>query len=233
MSNVKTVFRTLAHEVHPDHGGNSAQFIEIMKYRNDYDRLVALASKWGIKLDGIDTSKSYQENLEAVVGALIRHTFTYKRDAKSLYGVIFNIRKITKGYRKGAKEFKVFDLESGTIWTLKTYEKQPFNAVVGMADVSQLEAGKRVDDAIKTNKKHRAQIKQNLADQQFARLGLAKNKNYYSHRLEVLVRYRGDVTKWERLMRTTPKSVYIHCFGYKNDERRIPVASVIKYRRVY
>ena len=79
MSNTKTVFRTLAQEVHPDHGGTSAQFIEIMKYRNDYDRLVALASKWGIKLNGIDTSKSYQENLEAVVGALIRHTFSYKR----------------------------------------------------------------------------------------------------------------------------------------------------------
>lgn len=232
MSNTKTVFRTLAKEVHPDHGGTSARFIEIMKYKNDYNRLVALASKWGIKLDGIDTSKSYQENLEAVVGALVRHTFSYKRDAKSLYGVIFNIRKITRGYRKGAKEFKIFDLESGTIWTLKTYEKQPFNAVVGMADVSQLRAGEEMDQRLKNSKKLKAQIKQEMANGHFTRLGLAKNKSYYSNGIQVLVNYRGNLSKWETLLRTTPKSVYIRCYGYKNDERRIPIASVVDRRLV-
>jgi hypothetical protein len=232
MSEAKSVFRKLAMEVHPDHGGQADKFREIMKYKNDYQALCRLASKWGIVLDGIDTSASYQERLEAVVGALVRHTFTYKKDAKSLYGVIFKIRTIKKGYHRGAKEFSIFDLESGMIWKMKTYEKQPFNAVVGRADVSQLRAGEEKEKIHKERKKTINKIRQQNADNHFDRLGLASGKNYYGKGYQIQVQYKNSFPKWETLLRTTPKSAYITCFGYKNNERRIPISSILRVRRV-
>ena len=165
-SDTKTVFRTLAKETHPDKGGDAERFKEVIKVKTDLGALKNLASKWGITIDGIENA-SYREALEAVVGAIIRHAFTYKKKQEELYGVIVNVRKVTKGYRKGAKEFKVFDLKSGQIWTLKTYEKQPFQAVVTMADISQLDQGQQKLDNIKKYTKMKNQVKQTQADVHF------------------------------------------------------------------
>jgi len=214
MSNAKDVFRTLAKETHPDHGGDADRFREVIKVKTDFDSLVNLANRWGIKIDDIP-SGPFREALEAVVGAIVRHAFTYKKNQQELYGVIVNIRKITKGYRKGANEFKVFDLTSGQIWTLKTYEKQPFQAVVTMADVSQLNQGKEKIDRMKQYDKMKKLVKQSSADGHFDRIGLVKNQNYFNKNTHVMIEYKGGKCQWERLIRTTPKSVYVRCYGYK------------------
>lgn len=228
----KTLFRKMVFETHPDQGGSAEKFREVMKNRSDYNALMMLAKKWNLKIDGIDNFETASEKLEAIVGALIKHAFTYKANQKSLYGVIIDIRKINKGYHKGANEFKVFDLESGIIWSLKTYEKQPFQEVIAIADLKDLKTGQEKDNQLKQYKKSVEQTKNQIADQHFYRLGLRKNKSYYGMGVDVLIQYKSGNQRWDQLCRTTAKSVYIVCNGYKNNERRIPISSIIRIKVV-
>jgi hypothetical protein len=234
-----TLFRDIAKQVHPDMSTHSQhasadKFREAFKHRNEPAVLLELARKWGLQLDGSFDSKTFDRNaseaiFEAVVGAIVKHNFSYNRGSRAIYGVIIKIRKITKGYRKGANEFKLYDFKDGTIWTLKTFEKQPFDKVVGMADKFTLNEGKdKLDNIVQSNKTV-AKIRQARADDFFANLGLKKNKNYMGSGLRVLVEYKNDIYRWEVLIRTTPKSVYIPS-GSK--ERRIPIHSVRQIKMV-
>ncbi len=231
MSDTKSLFRTLAFETHPDRGGDAARFREVVKVQTDFASLVTLANRWGIKIDGIPNTSAGRAALEAIVGAIIRHGFTYKRKSQVLYGVIVNIRTITKGYSKGAREFKIFDLRAGTIWTLKSREIQPFDEVVTMADISQLNEGQEKIERMKQFTKMKKLAKQNEADSHFDRIGLFPGKSYRHDGINVLVEYKGGKMEWETLLRTTPKSVYILKYGYKNDERRIPVSSILQKKK--
>jgi len=238
----KTLFRQMAGMVHPDKATTSehasgAKMREVLKHRNEPEVLLALARKWGLQLDGSFDSNAFDRNsstfagdvFEAVVGSIIKHNFTYKKGDSALHGVVVNIRKITKGYRKGAFEYKIYDFKDGTVWTLKSYEKQPFNKIVGNADESTLKTGQDKVDRINAGNKAVKKLRQDMADNTFASIGIKKNKSYQGSGVHVLVGYRGDVYKWHELIRTTAKSVYIPN-GYK--ERRIPVGSVRKIKLV-
>ena len=238
----KSLFRQMAGKVHPDKStisehASGAKMREVLKHRNEPEVLLALARKWGLQLDGSFNTNTFDRNssqfagrvFNAVVGAIVKHNFSYGRrgNAKSIYGVIVNIRKITRGYRKGANEFKLYDFKDGTIWTLKTFDNQPFDKVVGMSINGELREGKdKLNDIIRGNRAVK-KLRQNAADDTFKSIGLKKNKQYQGYGLHVLIKYKNDIFKWHELIRTTPKSVYIPN-GYK--ERRIPVGAVVKIK---
>jgi len=238
----KTLFRQMAGMVHPDKSTTSphasgAKMREVLKYRNEPEVLLALARKWGLQIDGSFDSNAFDRNssafasdvFEAVVGSIIKHNFTYKKGDSALHGVVVSIRKITKGYRKGAFEYKIYDFKDGTVWTLKSYEKQPFDKIVGNADDMTLKTGQGEVDRINAGNKAVKKLRQDMADNSFTRIGLKKNKMYQGSGVYVLIAYKGDIYKWHELIRTTLKSVYI-LNGYK--ERRIPVGSVNKIKLV-
>jgi hypothetical protein len=238
----KSLFRQMAGQVHPDKStisehASGAKMREVLKHRNEPGVLLALARKWGLQLDGSFNTNTFDRNssefagrvFEAVVGAIVKHSFTYGRGGKSIYGVIVSIRKITKGYRKGANEFKLYDFADGTIWTLKTFDKQPFNKVVGMSVNGELREGKdKLNDIIRGNRAVK-KLRQNRADDFFSSLGLKKDKNYMGSGLRVLIEYKNDIYKWHVLIRTTPKSVYV---PNGNKDRRIPISSVRQIKMV-
>ena len=238
----KTLFRQMAGMVHPDKStisphASGAKMREVLKHRNEPEVLLALARKWGLQIDGSFDSNAFDRNsstfasdvFEAVVGSIIKHNFTYKRGDSALHGVIVNVRKINKGYRKGAFEYKIYDFKDGTIWTLKSFEKQPFDRIVGTADSMTLKTGQDKVDRIKSGNKTIAKMKQERADDFFTRLKLKKNKNYMGFGLQVLIEYKNDIYKWHMLIKTTAKSVYIPS-GSK--ERRIPIHSVRQIKLV-
>ncbi len=235
----KTLFRQMAGQVHPDHSSHSehasgAKMREVLKYRNEPAVLLDLARKWGLQLDGSFNNTTFDRNsseaiFKAVVGAIVKHQFTYRRGDRAIRGVIVNVREITKGYRKGAFEYKLYDFKDGTIWTLKAYSDQPFDKIVGMADDMTLKQGKDKADSIVQGNKTIAKLKQERADDFFSGLGLRKNKNYMGSGLRVLIEYKNDVYKWHVLIRTTPKSVYV---PNGSRERRIPIHSVRKIKMV-
>jgi len=235
----KTLFRQMAGQVHPDKSTQSehasgARMRTVLKHRNEPEVLLALARKWGLQLDGSFDNTTFDRNssesiFKAVVGAIVKHQFTYRRGDRAIRGVIVNVREITKGYRRGAFEYKLYDFADGTIWTLKAYSDQPFDKIVGMADEFTLQEGQDKLDNIVEGRKTIAKIKQERADDFFSRLGLKKNKNYRGAGLRVLIEFKNDIYQWHELLRTTPKSVYIPN-GYK--ERRIPVHSVRKIKMV-
>ena len=105
---------------------------------------------------------------------------------------------------------------------MKTMENNPFT-IVGMADKDIINEGQQKIEFGKTQRKSIAVLKQARADAHFERLGLKKNKRYDGKGYKVLIKYRGGLYRWENLIRTTPKSIYIRSFGYKNDERRINI----------
>lgn len=235
----KTLFRQMAGQVHPDKSTQSehasgARMRTVLKHRNEPAVLLALARKWGLQLNGSFDDTTFDRNssdaiFKAVVGAIVKHQFTYRKGDRAIRGVVVNVRTITKGYRKGAFEYKLYDFKDGTIWTLKAYSEQPFDKIVGMADDMTLKEGKDKADRIVEGNKTIAKMKQERADDFFSGLGLKKNKNYMGSGLRVLVEYKGDIYKWHVLIRTTPKSVYVPN-GLK--ERRIPVHSVRKIKMV-
>lgn len=235
----KNLFRQMAGQVHPDKStisphASGAKMREVLKHRNEPGVLLALARKWGLQLDGSFNTNTFDRNsseaiFKAVVGAIVKHQFTYRRGDRAIRGVIVNVRKITKGYRKGAFEYKLYDFKDGTIWTLKAYSDQPFDKIVGMADDTTLKQGKDKAESIVEGNKTIAKIKQARADDFFANLGLKKNKNYMGSGLRVLVEYKNDIYKWHVLIRTTPKSVYV---PNGNKERRIPIFSVRQIKMV-
>jgi len=238
----KNLFRQMAGMVHPDKStisphASGAKMREVLKHRNEPEVLLVLARKWGLQLDGSFDSNAFDRNssafasdvFEAVVGSIIKHNFTYKRGDSALHGVVVNIRKITKGYRKGAFEYKIYDFKDGTIWTLKSFEKQPFDRIVGNADESTLKTGQDKVNRIVSTNKNIAKMKQERADDFFTKLGLKKGKNYMGSGLRVLIEYKNDIYKWHVLIRTTPKSVYV---PNGSRERRIPIHSVRQIKMV-
>ena len=240
--NSKTLFRQMAGHVHPDKSTTSphasgAKMREVLKHRNEPEVLLALARRWGLQLDGSFNTNTFDRNadnfaqdvFEAVVGSIIKHNFTYSKAGKALHGVVVNIRTITKGYRKGAFEYKIYDFADGTVWTLKSFEKQPFNKIVGTADEMTLKTGQDKVDRINAGNKAIKQVRQDRADDFFSGLGLKKNKNYMGSGLRVLIEYKGDIYKWNVLVRTTPKSVYV---PNGSKDRRIPISSVRKIKIV-
>jgi len=232
----KDLFRQMANQVHPDKStisphASGAKMREVLKHRNEPEVLLVLARKWGLQLDGSFNTDTFDRNssdfaqnvFEAVVGSIIKHNFTYSRAGKALHGVVVNIRTVTKGYRRGAFEYKIYDFADGTIWTLKSYEKQPFDKVVGTADGMTLKTGKDKVDRINAGNKAIKKMRQDRADDFFSKFGLKKNKNYMGSGLRVLIEYKDGYYRWHELIRTTPKSVYIPN-GHK--PRRIPISSV-------
>lgn len=241
--NEKSLFREMAKKVHPDMGMGSefasgAKMREVIANKNNPHVLLNLARQWGLNLNGTFDGSAFDRKAsdfarnvyETVVGAIIRHTVRYRRKVQTVRGVIVGIREITKGYRRGGREFKVYDFESNQIWTMKTVSKEPFDQIVGMADKSVVNQGKEKFDHSKRVQKSIAKSKQDLADMHFQRLGLKKNKSYDFKGVDVLIRYKGGSEEWEQLTRTTPKSAYIRCYGYKNNERRINIASILDTR---
>lgn len=238
----KDLFRQMANKVHPDKStisphASGAKMREVLKHRNEPKVLLALALKWGLQLDGSFNESTFDRNssqfadqvFKAIVGAIVKHGFSYNKNGKSIHGVIVNIRKITKGYRKGANEFKIYDFKDGTIWTLKTFDKQPFDKIVGMSINGELNEGQNKLDRITKGNKAVSKLRQDMANNTFKSIGLKKNKNYQGSGINILIEYKNGYFKWHELIRTTPKSVYI-LNVYK--ERRIPVGSVRKIKLV-
>ena len=239
--NDKSLFRNIAKQVHPDmtnsEFASGSKMREVIQNKNNPHVLLRLAQKWGLNLDGTFNSFAFDKKAEdyartvyeTVVGAIIRHSVLHKRKITMVRGVIVGIREITKGYSKGGREFKIYDFENTHLWTFKTMNREPFDKIVGMSDESIVNEGKEKFEHSKQMKKMVAQHKQNAADNHFDRIGLQSGKRYGN--IEVTVGYRGGVRKVETLIRTTAKSAYVYCFGYKNNERRIPIGSVVNIRR--
>ena len=128
----KSLFRKIAKQVHPDMSvGSDAtsgdRMCQAIKFKNDPDMLVRLARKWGLNIDGSFDKKAFNERSEAfkqrvfdaVVGAIIEHTITYKKKLFMVHGVIVNKRKITRGHYKNATEFKIYNFRDNSILVLK------------------------------------------------------------------------------------------------------------------
>jgi len=231
--NDKSLFREIAKKVHPDMNSeftSGAKMREVIANKNRPHVLLNLARKWGLNLDGSFNKFAFDKRADefartvykTVIGAIIRHTFTHKRKIKILRGVIVDIHKIKKGHHSGGFVFKIYDFENNELWNMKTMESNPFT-IVGMADKDIVNEGQEKVEFQKTQKKNIAKHKQKTADDQFKLLDLKKNKRYND--VEVLVRYKQG-PKWETLIRTTPKSVYIPGYNYKNNERRINIRSI-------
>jgi len=235
--NDKSLFREMAKQVHPDmtnsEFASGSKMREVIANKNNPHVLLNLARHWGLDLNGAfdgfkfdRKANDFAQNVyETVVGAIIRHTIRYKRKIILVRGVIVGIREITKGYSRGGREFKIYDFASNQIWTMKSNNKTPFDKIVGMAEGSLVDDGLARFEQSKQYKKAVAKTKQVRADSNFERLGLQANKHYGS--MSVYVKYKGGMVKKETLIRTTPKSAYVRCYGYKNNERRIPIASVV------
>jgi len=238
--NDKSLFREMAKKVHPDMSTGSefasgSKMREVIKNKDNPFVLLNLARQWGLNLNGTFDGSTFDKKarnfagqvFETVVGAIIRHEIRYKRKIQIVRGVIVGIREITKGYRRGGYEFKIYDFQSNQTWMMKTLSREPFDRIVGMADDSVVNEGKEKFEYNKIANKRITKRKQDIADVHFERLGLKKNKRYSY--VDVLVRYKQG-QEWEELTRTTPKSVYVRCYGYKNNERRIPIDSILDVR---
>jgi len=239
--NDKSLFREIAKKVHPDMSTGSefasgSKMREVIKNKDNPFVLLNLARQWGLNLNGAFDGSAFDRKartfagtvFETVVGAIIRHEVRYKRKTQIVRGVIVGIREITKGYRRGGCEFKIYDFKSNQIWSMKTLSREPFDRIVGVASNDMVNEGLEKFESNKQIGKANAKRKQDMADYHFERLGLKKNKSYSF--VDVLVRYK-EGPKWKELVRTTPKSVYIRCYTYKNNERRINISSIDDIRR--
>lgn len=233
----KSLFRKIAKQVHPDMSvGSDAtsgdRMRQAIQFKNDPDMLVRLAHKWGLNIDGSFDEKAFnkrsetfkQRVFEAVVGAIIKHRVMRRKNPMTVRGVIVNKRAVTRGHYKGATEFKVYDFMSGGIFILKTYNNQPFDMIMGMANSEQLADGIEVVKNIKENKKIRAAIRQDKANDMFHSLGLISNCMYRGN-FKVLVNYKGGA-RWEILERTTAKCVFL------TSGRRINIRSILEAKEI-
>ena len=235
MSPAKTLFRDIAKQVHPDVNGgtvNSTKMMqEAIKHRNNGDMLLNLARKWGLNINGSFDAKAFdghdfdEKVFDIVVGAIVKYGFQHNRKMKTIRGVLFNIRVITSGYLKGAKEYSIYDFATQVIWKHKSYDIPGFK-VVGMASPEDLQEGRDRQKRIKDIKKARNDYRGKTARIKFVALGLRSNKNYSGK--EVLIEYRGG-EKWKKLIRTTPKCVFIEEYPYSKP-RMVKIASVLDVR---
>jgi hypothetical protein len=233
-----SLYTDMAKQVHPDVSSvpNAKDMMqEVNKWKSNPDMLMNLARKWGLSVDGktFDEDKfkkaagSFTEKVyNAVVGAIV----TWASRKGNVRGVIIKVRTITRGRLKGATEYSVFDFKDNGIWKVQCF-RHTFD-IVGMADNDDLKIGLDVQDRIKDNKKAVKNMKQSVADAKFASLGLVKNLNYVKlGNYGVQINYRGG-KEWKRLVRTTPKSVYIWESDYHkeiNKQRRIPIKHILDF----
>jgi len=231
--NDKSLFRTIAKQVHPDMSVNSditsgARMREAIAFKDNPNMLIRLARQWGLNIDGSfdknvfnEKSKAFKERVfNAVVGAIIKHTVNTKKKTITVRGVIVNKRYITRGHFKGAIEYKVYDFISGGIFISKSYNDQPFDMIMGMASSEQLNDGIERVKEIKDQRKARADIRQDIANDKFGLLGLVSNLSYKGN-FKVLVNYRTGA-RWETLERTTAKCVFL------TSGRRINIQSILE-----
>lgn len=236
------VFRKLAKQVHPDLNGGSVEATkrmqEVLKFRNNPDMLLALARKWGLRIDGTFDSNAFDQKAEqtrqeqvfdAVVGAIVKHYFHRRNRLYFVRGVIVNIRKIKRGKFSGGREYTVYNFMDRSIVKLKSHRVNPFDSIVGYAHTDQLEDGKEQFRIAKEAKKRQEEYKQARANNQFIWLGLAKNLDYRDLNRQVLINYSYGAV-WRDLVRTTPKSVYVDEGGQK--PRRISIHKVLRVKKL-
>ena len=239
MNTAKDLFREMSKQVHPDLNGGGDKFNNMMKEvlqnRNDGNALLDLARKWGLNLDGsFDTgnfnrkAESFHRDVfEAMVGAVVRWSFKYKFKNTVVRGVITKVRRINKGRYKGAKEYSIYDFKRGNIWKTKAFGEPRFD-VVGMADDQDLDHALDRESEIKANKKLIDKSNQAYADAQFEAIGI-RTSTRYNDGTQVQVRYKSG-PKWEYLIRTTKRCVYIEDPWGKNRERLIKIHAIIGVR---
>ena len=236
-----SLFKDIAKQVHPDVNGGSVNATKMMqeaiKHRNNGDMLLNLARKWGLKLNGTFDDTAFnkrssgfsEEVFEVVVGAIIEYTFNHNRKRHNIKGVVINIRPITKGRFKGAKEYSVYDFRTQVIWKHKDRYIPDFK-VVGKASQGELQLGQDTQDRIKESKKVRSAFYQSRADNKFSILNLQKSKDYRNSNLEVLVNYKTGLM-WRKLVRTTAKCAFVEEWAYSK-EHMIKIGSVMDTRRM-
>ena len=239
MSPEQNLFRDIAKQVHPDLNGGSVNANEMMKEviknRNNGDVLLNLARKWGLKLNGSfdetafdKRSNGFNEKVfKVVVGAIVKYGFRYKRGTKHVRGVITNIRPITRGHLKGAKEYTIYDFATQAIWKHKDYNTPGYN-VVGMASKDDLQLGLDRQQSIKDNKKAREMHRKDVARSKFQSIGIRPNKTYEFSDMMVLVNYKTGPL-WRKLIRTTAKCVFIEEYKYSKP-RMVKIKSVLDAR---
>lgn len=237
------LYTDIAKQVHPDVSGISdatTKMQEVNKNKNNPDKLIELARKWGLSIDGkkFDETKfdrkadGYDQRVyEAVVGAIVTWASSNRRIGR-VRGVITNVRNITRGKFSGAKEYTVYNFATQGVVKIKCWDFTP--TLVGMADSADLEHGQKVVSDIKTQKKAVADAKQAYADDKMESLGLRKNYDYRDNGLKVLINY-SNKQLWKPLIRTTPKSAYVweskwHVENGK--QRRIDIKHILEVRSI-
>jgi hypothetical protein len=239
MSPAKTLFRDIAKQVHPDLNGGTVNANKMMqeaiKHRNNGDMLLNLARKWGLNINGSfdekvfnNRSKGFDRKVfDLVVGAIVNYGFIHKRKMKTIQGVLFKIRNITRGRLEGAKEYSIYDFRTQTIWKHKTFDKPRFK-VVGMASPDELQEGRDTQQRIKNNKKERDAYYNAKAKEKFRSVGIKPNKNYEFHDMMVLVNYKTG-PQWKKLLRTTAKCAFVEEYKY-HKPRMIKIRSILDAR---
>jgi curved DNA-binding protein CbpA len=228
-----SLFRELAKQVHPDVNGGSVDankmMQEVLANRNNENALRDLARRWGLRLDGSfddaafdakSASERTERVFEAVVGAIVRYSFRYKRRLVGIRGVITGIRTIQKGKMAGAKEYTIYNFSDAKIWRHKSYNTPNFD-VVGLAHPDDLRIGQNRVQSIKEIKKENDKHRQNRANVAFVNLGLVRNKNYEFNNYKVYISGYG----WRNLVRTTNRCVYFKTF-YDSREKRASINKV-------
>lgn len=236
--NAKNLYRSLAKEVHPDFNGGGADFTrkmqEVNRFKNDPEMLLKLARQWGLNIDGTFDQDTFDRKSEefknavydAVVGAVIRHTFYRGRKVYNLRGVIVKVRDITKGKLQGGKEYSIYDFISERIWSFKTLNPKPFT-VVGMADSNDLQRGVECLGLVKEAKKEKVKASKERAVLGFSRIDLMQDFDYekagFNWKVEVII----NRSYWVmNLVRTTAKCVYVRG-NYSEKLHRVNVDKVV------
>lgn len=229
----KTLFRTIAKQVHPDMSSfskhtSAERMRQVIKYKDNIDMLIKIAGQWNLDVD-INKLNSKHENFkkevfDTIVGALIKHTFVYRKKSLTIDGVIINIRLIKKGNFKNYIEYKIFDLKTKIIYIFKYNEKNPFSEVLGMADNNLMDHCLLLLNRNKNIKKQNKKRRQDNADQMFSRFNLLKNTNYKNHIIIIHFRQDGLIRK-RKLLRTTNKYLF---FSTNNHISRVHIKNVLK-----
>jgi len=236
--NAKNLYRSLAKEVHPDFNGGGADFTrkmqEVNRFKNDPEMLLKLARQWGLNIDGTFDQNTFDRKSEefknkvydAVVGAVIRHTFYRGRKMYNLRGVIVKVRDITKGKLQGGKEYSIYDFISERIWSFKTLNPKPFT-VVGMADSNDLQRGVDRMEYAKEVQKANKKASQNRADDRFSELDIKQNFDYekagFNWKVDVIINRSYHIMN---LVKTTAKCVYVRA-DYSERLHRVNVDKVV------
>lgn len=234
----RSVYFNIAKKVHPDRNPDLPDAVskmqEVNKFKNNPDMLLKLAKHWGLNLDGSFNERKFDEKAEefkervfrAVVGAIVKHVYPYRRRYRVIHGVIIKVRDIQKGKFKGAKEFTVYNFATREIWKTKSFDENPFSRIVGMAEVADVNMGIEADQRAKALKVEQAQFRQENADAHFVRLELRQNKNYDGMNVRVQYRTKWMNFFWANLVRTTGKSVFVWD-DVLGKQKRIDIAKVV------